>query len=291
MPRILKDSDLHDLIRLYQAGASTKELGLKFGIKSNSVHARLKKAGVTTRSSAEVKAAHLPPIDVSGLVTRYQEGASVNALAKAFGVSRSVISLRLLTAGVKLRDQSESEQLKWSLMDPIQRAAQTAAAHKASAIKFRGVKPSAGAMIAKSAMWERTKFMTKSEATVSAILKDIGIPHTPQKVVGTYNIDLAVDELPIAVEVCWSHPGATYGPKLRRKIEHLLDRGWLVVFIWMLSGNTLNLGRINEHMPAWLDRARRDKSVFGRYGVIRCDRKTGPILREYLDGLPMVEGP
>lgn len=291
MPRILEPSDINNIISEYQAGASTRELGRKYGVQPQSLLIRLKNAGVSTRSIADAKRLHHPPIDIPALLADYQQGESINALAKRFGISRRSIESRLLSNGIQLRTQSDAERLKWSKMNPDARERQVAKAHAASKVKFKGIPPSYATLVGKSEMWQRTGRMTRSEASVSAILTDLGIPHTPQYVVGTYNIDLAVNEMPIAVEVASSGIGKTYGPKLRRKLEHLFSRGWLVLFIYALSGNRNDLTRINQNLPSWLDRARRDKSIFGRYGVIRCDSKDGPIFRRYLDGLPFVEGP
>lgn len=291
MTRIIESSDLNDLIDAYQAGATPDEIGKRYGVQGQSVRIRLKKAGCRMRTIAEAKALHLPPVNVPLMVKQYRQGRSINALAKRVGRDRNLVIARLLANGVQLRTQSEQETLKWAAMSQAQRDAQVRAAHIASPIKNAGQKPSLSSMIAKSIAWEVTGRMNPRELLVSQFLTDLAIPHTAQRRVGTYNIDMAINELPIAVEVVASVPSRIYGPKLRKKVIDLLDGGWFILFVYMLTGNRNRLERISEQLPSWLERARVDQSVFGRYGVIRCDSKHGPILRPYLDGQPTIDGP
>jgi hypothetical protein len=52
-------------------------------------------------------------IDMTAAARMYAEGASVAAVAKAFGLSRFAMAARLGKAGVKRRTASEAVQLMW----------------------------------------------------------------------------------------------------------------------------------------------------------------------------------
>src|ERR1700674_1872148 len=70
-------------------------------------------------------------LDEDDLVRKYLTGESIKQLAHQFSVSRPVITRRLIENKVLLRDQSESEAMKWSRMSDATRKSQVDAAHKA----------------------------------------------------------------------------------------------------------------------------------------------------------------
>lgn len=287
MPRILKDADLPDLIRRYLEGAPVPALAEEAGIQAQSLRVRFQKAGVRMRTLAASKGLHLPPIDAAALAVDYCQGESVNALAKRLGVSRTVINRRLAPL-VKLRGQSEAERTKWASMDGPTRARQTAAANAAAAIAFAGKPPSLASMHGKSRAWQTAPRFPPWESAVYGVLMGLGIPCVPQYAVGTYNLDFAITGLPVAVEVITSYVSPAYGPKLRRKVESLLH-GWHVVFV--VARCLDHVAGIRAALPAWLDRARRDKAMVGHYGVIHGQPQHATGLERYLHGLPLVGSP
>lgn len=287
MPRILKDADLPDLIRRYGEGVPLRTLAEEAGVQAQSLRVRLQKAGVRMRTLAASKRLHFPPVDAAALAVDYCQGESVNALAKRLGISRTAVG-RLLSPYVQLRGQSEAERTKWRRMDAPARARQTAAAHLAASALFAGKPPSLASMEGKSRAWQAAPRFTVWESAVYGMLQGLGIPCIPQYTVGTYNLDFAVAGLPVAVEVITSYVSPAYGPKLRHKVESLLH-GWHIVFV--VARCPGHIAGIRAALPAWLDRARRDKAMVGHYGVIHSQPQRATGLERYLHGLPLVLSP
>lgn len=287
MTRILKDADIPNLVRRYAEGAPVAALAEECGVQAQSLRVRLKKAGVRMRTLAASKRLHFPPIDLATLAADYCQGASVNALAKRLGISRAAVG-RLLSPHVKLRGQSEAERTKWAGMDGPARAKQTTAANAAAALLLAGRPPSLASMQGKSRAWQAAPRFTPWESAVYGVLTGLDIPCVPQYTVGTYNVDFAVAGLPVAVEVITSYVSPAYGPKLRRKVESLLH-GWHIVFV--VARCPEHIAGVRAALPAWLDRARRDKTMVGHYGVIHSQPQRATGLERYLHGLPLVLSP
>jgi very-short-patch-repair endonuclease len=288
MANIIKYPDTDYLIERYRSGIGCNQIGRECGIDGQNIRKRLIQAGVTMRSAAEAKRAHFPQFDIQRLVSRYNDGDSINSIAKEHGVTRAVI-VKLLCCRVRFRTQSEQERIKWSRMTADQRVRQVASAHSASAIKLKGRKPSLAAMLAKSRMWQDTRRMSAMEMAVSAHLTSIGIAHTPQISIGAYNLDFALDGLPVAVEVMRGTFGKKRRAKTKQRMQSLLDAGWGIVFVYLSQRASNDFSVMDKHLVGICDLARRDKSAIRKCWVIRCNPKPSTGLRNDLDGLPVVE--
>lgn len=286
MTRIIEPRDMAHIVQSYLAGRSTTQLGQEYGVQPQSIRARLVKAGVKTRSVAEVKASHLPPLNMALVIDRYRQGDALNVIAKACGVDRGTIARRLVTAGVALRTQGQQEAVKWARMSPERRARQCAAAHAAARVKLAGRKPCTLSLTEKSALWQRTGCRSADEAAVSRTLTRHGFPHTPQLAIGPYNLDLALESVRISVEVVSSQVSDHYGPKLRKRTEYLINDGWRFVFV--LFRGWAEKPEIGSDLVSWLEAASRDESTAGGYWMINRDGYAGTSLRRYLDGLPLI---
>jgi hypothetical protein len=109
--------DTDNLKRLYESGLSLNQIAQKLGIGAMSVRKYLLAAGVPIRSRAEGQA--LRPhgrteITVNEVVALYNAGMSEKAIEKKIGLSRPAIRNRLLKAGIKPRNRSESMYLRMS---------------------------------------------------------------------------------------------------------------------------------------------------------------------------------
>ena len=130
------------------------------------------------------------------LVKSYIAGKSINKLASENGVGRYAMARILRDEGLVLRTQSEAEKIKWSLMTAKQRANQVRASHAATV--GRHVSEREIVLRAKTREVNWTKHSSRNEIRLLAML-DWSDCITPQKAVGIYNIDIALNRFSIAV--------------------------------------------------------------------------------------------
>lgn len=233
----------------------------------------------------------LPP-DVDDLIRDYLAGQSEKALAYQRGVSRSVVRRWLKARGVQPRGRSDAEKVKWSAMGPEARRQQVAAAHDA----VRGSKRSE-AQLSKSA---RTLYMRRHvrgrAGSDAGNLRDalllLGVATDQEYPWGRYNLDLAVPELRVAIEVVSHYPNARYVPTLRERTKQLLGSGWFVVFVDLARGPSRSATRlpdVAQTVVSWVQRARSDESLNGQYLVIGRQGEPTSGFKRYLAHLPRVD--
>src|SRR5260370_26203735 len=100
-----------------------------------------------------------------------------------------------------------------------------------------------------------------------------GIESTPQKAIGIYNCDLAVDS--IAVEIFgggWHGYGRHKGRSLKR-FNYLFNLGWNVVIVW-IDGRRYPLSILAaQQIHSFTQLASSNPALRGQYWVIRGDGK------------------
>ncbi len=90
------------LVAEYAAGASTYELAERYGVRRDTVTARLKRAGVEVRPGAAVA---LDEAAERRVATLYRDGLSMRSIARQLGVSDNTILKALRAQGVPSRPQ------------------------------------------------------------------------------------------------------------------------------------------------------------------------------------------
>jgi DNA-binding transcriptional ArsR family regulator len=95
--RQLRASEVDELVRAYQAGATVYELGKQFGVNRKTVSSHLRARGVTMRRQG------LRPSDVPAAVTLYDDGWSLHRIGQKFGCDAVTVHRRLREAGVSMR--------------------------------------------------------------------------------------------------------------------------------------------------------------------------------------------
>ena len=225
--------------------------------------------------------------DADKLVDEYLAGASINKLANKRGVSRQVVTSTLVELGVELRSQSEAELLKWSRMNARQRASQTSAAQVAR----RGTKDTPEALHKRALA--RCKRVGRFEYELAEMLRARGLRVVEQLPVGAYNLDIASEELRLAVEVLGTVGDRVYFARLRERTKYLLDAGWCLVFVPLRTApqkRDPGLPAIAENLIALSKRLRRDDSSRGKYGVIGRHGKPTAYCSRELHDLPRIPG-
>jgi lambda repressor-like predicted transcriptional regulator len=95
---LLTDTEVAQLVRLYQAGRSVRSLARQFGLHEQTVQAHLLRHGVARRPQRALTDEQVP-----ALAARYQSGASLRQLEREFGVADNTVRNYLVKAGVPLR--------------------------------------------------------------------------------------------------------------------------------------------------------------------------------------------
>ena len=222
--------------------------------------------------------------NINELIQRYQSGESILKLSGDLGISRGAITNALKRQGIHLRTQSESEKLKWSKMTPEQRVNQISAYHDA----IRGGKRGSTDLNARAISRQRT--CSQQSATERIIVKGLklaGIELTPQLAVGKYNLDIAIQEPPVAVEIIghngrkWTSIDSRYH---RQRIPYLLDEGWHVLMI-IIDNNHRKLteGAIN-YIITFTKELRAKPALWREYRVISGNGDFNPALSKQFNG-------
>ena len=113
-------------------------------------------------------------------------------------------------------------------------------------------------------------------STFAARLSERGLDVTPQRAIGPYNLDIAVNAPLIAVEIYggkW-HSTGTHRIRHFERCKYLLDLGWNVVIVWVDGLRyPLDIGADN-YIVAFVEQLRRAPTVRGQYRVILGNGRT-----------------
>jgi transposase len=286
----LKPNDLHNIIKEYRSGGLIDDLAAKYGVSRGTIYIRLVKAGVEMRTRSEttrVKAGC--SIGYDEILNAYNGGESINSISNRTGISRPAITRAVTRLRGTLRTQSEQEVIKWRGMTAEQRSAQVAPAHAAAKVAMIGFRPSESVYLAGARERAKSKRMTRYEVWICDYLISLGLEVIPQKQVGPYNVDFAINGFPVAVEVMRGVGGRKHRPRIQKRMEHLFSGGWAVVFIYLSQCAANDLSRIDKHLVPIVDQARRGEPIAGKCWVIRCNPNPGSALCADLDGIPIIE--
>lgn len=133
--------------------------------------------------------------DTDNLVARYLSGVSILQLANEAGRSRWYIADRLRKRGVDIRGWSDAAK------SPLRRS--------------RGTK------------------IGKFEADVAAELRERGMECATQKTIGTYNVDIAINEAFVAVEIQRATTSNYAWSSMRReRLIDILNAGWHLLIVY-----------------------------------------------------------
>ena len=208
--------------------------------------------------------------DIDNLVSRYNAGESILALHNAAGLHRGGITKCLRTAGVKFRTMSEAQTLKNARLTPAQRQAFSKAAHDA----IRGVRQSEEHRCKIARTVESRANPIGMEKICIDLLREKGISCAPQKAIGRFNVDIALTEFRIAVEIFGGHwhASGTHATRFRRRHEYILDAGWLPIYVWISKNYPLQVGAI-DYIVTLTKTLDFDEALWRHEHMIRGDGK------------------
>lgn len=220
------------------------------------------------------------PLPDDVLVSEYAAGASVNALAAKYGAARSTIERRLTRRGIILRGLTDANRMSMAVRSPGENARNTAAAHAASRGRKATIEERCRTALTKE---RRQSHVSPAEMLLAEWLADLG--PVPQKAIGPYNVDLAID--PVAVEIFgggW-HASGRHAARTPKRFRYLFDAGWNVLVIWVDRRNhPLGVDAADE-VRTFAEESRRDPAFRRQHRVIWGDGKPAPARGLNLDQL------
>ena len=227
MPRIPVDRD--QLIGLYARSLSYEEIARELHVTPHTVWRRLHEWGVIG-SVQRHGGTWRRDIDGTAIARRYLAGESEKALADAMGVARHAIRARLIEAGVRPRGRSEAELQKWSVLKRDRTAVERQCIGAWAAARGR-IQPLTELLTKAKTRAARLSHVGRHEDAIRVALRQRGVVVTPQFQVGPYNLDLALREYRVAVEVLTAYLDAAKSVKPKR-LDYLFDRGWSILILW-----------------------------------------------------------
>lgn len=271
--------DLVALRTMYDAGTSVKNIASECGVSCDVIRSRLKDLGLTT--------SHRKSIDLAALRDMHDAGISVTEIARNMGVASSVIVDRLSEIGITPRNRSEAMYTRMSHTSTEERRRLTNAAHAS----VRGVRQTDEHRHKIAVALESSQAMaTRTEAIFIEMLNSRGITATPQKAIGRYNVDIALDEFPVIVEINsggWHGAGA-HAARYAERTKYLLDCGLSVVVIWINTTNMPLESSAADYVVSIANKLGSQKPVRGEEIMIRGDGQSTSIGQRKFNNLPAV---
>lgn len=229
----------------------------------------------------------IPNID--NLIERYLSGETEQSLSKEWGIGRNVVRRRLIEHGITPRGNSEALTIHMRKLSKTERLAITAKAHAA----VRGRKQSVAEMELRAKSRESRKLgISVVETLLVGMLESKGIKGiVPQKAIGIYNVDLAIEPYRIAVEVFGGH-WHSYGRHAHRdaiRIPYLLNRNWHVIIVWVHAKNHPLTVDAANYIISYIQSISRNKPTACEYRMIWGNGQlmTTPSLQ--IDNLPLIK--
>lgn len=283
----MKRFDIPDAAERYLAGESIEDIAKSCGVSPGPVRRIITQAGVM-RSVTEAQRLRFgsPEFQPEEVVRLYESGMSELAVSKSIGMSRDGVRRVLLAAGVKIRNRSEASYLRMSKLSKEERLVLAKAAHSS----VRGVSHSEEQRAKVTLTRERLGSCTgEEEKRFAELLIARGIAVVPQKAIGRYNVDLGITESSIAVEIFGGHWHAAgdHAARHRKRIDYLLDRGWLPIIVWVTTNYPI-ADRAVDYVVTVHKTRRSRKPKRSEEHVIRGDGEGGPVSKGYPPGVPVV---
>jgi len=157
----------------------------------------------------------------------WSEDMPVKKICKKFHVSRIVINRILREAGVGHRNHSEARKVHWKHMTPKERIKEMSKLHD----KIRGTHRTIENLEKRAKTRQFTVKLSKLEQTFLDAFQDAGINVVPQYAVSKFNIDFAITNRKIAIEIDGGHWHQS-SRKLAQdwqKETFLREEGWTVI--------------------------------------------------------------
>jgi transposase len=262
--------DFNHVKELYLSGKTIEQIAPIIGISKATLEVRARQEGLKFRDLRPTiitkPRADMIDLPIDEIVRLYNSGMPKRTIAKRFNVAEMVIHDRLKRVGIlPAASRSEATKIAMSRMTKEQRQAITKAAHDA----VRGSKRSFADLEKRAKGVEMSgKIASQYEADFADFLTKNKINFIPQKAVGVYNCDFAVN--PVMVELFGGgfHAYGRHKARLADRIRYILNEGWNIYVIWVMSGEKIINPIVFDDFIAFLQKSSRNPSFRGQYRVI-----------------------
>lgn len=275
MTRKTEIPNFDNLIQRYLAGESINELASEIGVGYKVLWRRFRKAGIDIRP----KRFDLP---VDEIVSRYTAGESEQSIARSLGVDRKVIRLRLTEQNIAIRNISDTMYIRWENATAEERQQMLSPAHDA----VRGTKRTMIDLKRRALGKQRSKAHASAiEYQLAHWLNDRGIDVVQQKAIGPYNVDIAIEEPRIAIEIFGGNFHATgrHQSRFFKRTKYILDQGWHFVIVWVDGRRYPMSVSCADYIITFANELRSNPSTICKYRVIRGDGNPAPIADTYFN--------
>lgn len=264
MPRRMSPGELDDAARLYASGQSFQQVATRLGHNADAIGRALRRRGVEARPRGGRPAYNRLPAP-SDLHQRFADVGTVLALSRHYEVDRGAVSRWLTEAGLEVPSASQAATTQRARLTPEERSARAAAAHAT----VRGSTKSAEVKARVALGRERVQYGGRTSPGcdyLSTGLGRRGVPHVREKAVGPYNVDIALPDARIAVEVLG---GNWHGSKPihAQRTPYILNQGWSLLFVWNTKRCQVGPGAL-DYLIAYGEAARLDPPSRSEYRVI-----------------------
>lgn len=273
--------DLNHLIERCKAGEALKDLANECGVSDRTLYVWFGEAGFR---AADCK--RIDRHDIPTLYARHLAGESILALSKSEGVSRITLNRWFERFGLEYRNRSEGASVRMAALSPEGRRELTAAAQDARRGQIETVE-----IKARRALGRRDTRIGMFEVELIEKIRSFGFDVQGQYPVGPYNVDLALPELAVAVEIYSTHPSVPRMAQLRERTEYILDSGLHQLTVQCTYPNRIfDLDAVAYQVITFAHLSGGKFAEVRKQGVIRGDAKFIPAHGHYAHGRPVVEG-
>lgn len=262
----MRDIDIDYFHKLHLAGKTLTQIASMTGYKSDySVYRRFKNAGLEIIPN---KRTNYIRLDDDKIIINFNNGVSVNQLAKKFRVSRTTIVKRLNDHGIQARGRSESMVQRMENASPEERKKLTAKANETTRGRTIGFQELCNRAIGV----EKACKIYRSELLASKVFNKLGIYPLFQKAIGPYNVDLFIEKDAIAVEIYGGGWHATGKASIlfRKRFDYLLNAGILPCIVWVDKNFPLEVS-VCKKIIILGKKSRHNKSIRSHEHVFRGD--------------------
>lgn len=291
MPRIVEAAKRENAVSLYQAGMDISDICMRLGIGQSSAYRYINNAGVPRRSSeeaaqrcgAKLRGRERPylrkEIPVEAFES-YQAGIPLKKISAMYGMCNKRFSKALKERGIIPNGQAtfrknftqEYQSEKCRLAQPWKHATKASFDQRALFLK------------------ESKGVVGQGESELLSMLSDKGLICSHQTAVGSYNIDITLDEYFIAVEV---ERGSWCGDRTSamQRLEYLFNRGWRVIFVRIgRCGAFIDYAAIANKLVSLCQIVGKNPPSCSQYGVLRRDGKSAPRLPDHFNRWSRIPG-
>lgn len=199
-------------------------------------------------------------INVDDVISKYNAGKSVKALAEEFGVSRNVILQRLHSVGIQQRNRSESMYVRMSQTSQKERKRLTSSANKAK----RGSK-NTPEMLHKRALAQKRRIGKFEQEFIDA-LSHADIPVVPQETFQSYNFDIGCGNIAVEIHTQCASPLSS---KFINKLMKCVKSGKNMLYVWISPRTNIVTSDCYDKVVSLVQSVRLNPPSPCKYWVIR----------------------